>query len=50
MMCSLALLYGDDAAGDEAAEVGLFPLEHPPADMAFETDRKTIESLKAGRA
>ena len=50
MMSSLALLHGDDAAGDDAAEVGLFPLEHPPADMAFETDRKIIESLKAGRA
>lgn len=35
MIGSLALLYGDDAAGNDAAEVGLFPLEHPPADMAF---------------
>ena len=49
-MCSLALLYGDDAAGDDADEVGLFPLEYPPADTAFETDRQIIETLKAGRA
>ena len=49
MMCALTLLYGDDAAGDDAAEVGLFPLEHPPPDMAFETDCRIIESLKAGR-
>ncbi|MDE3000074.1 MAG: NUDIX domain-containing protein [Gemmatimonadota bacterium] len=39
---------GDLVAGDDAAEVGLFPLENPPADMAFETDRKIIDKLNAG--
>ncbi len=36
---------GDLIAGDDAAEVGLFPLEQPPADMAFEADRKIIGRL-----
>ena len=41
---------GDLAAGDDAAEVGLFPLEQPPLDMAFETDMQIIEQLKARRS
>ena len=41
---------GDLVAGDDAAEVGLFPLEHPPADMAYETDRQIIETLREGKA
>ena len=37
---------GHLAAGDDASEVQLFPLEEPPTDMAFEADRKIIERLK----
>ena len=33
---------GNLAAGDDASEVRLFPLEKPPTDMAFEADRKII--------
>ena len=36
---------GDLVAGDDAAEVGLFSLAQPPADMAFEADIKIIERL-----
>ena len=41
---------GNLVAGDDAAEVGLFPLEQPPADMAFEADRKIIGHLKTRRS
>ncbi len=34
---------GDLVAGDDAAEVGLFTLDEPPVDLAFEADRKIIE-------
>lgn len=37
---------GNLVAGDDAAEVQLFPLDEPPTDMAFEADRKIIERLK----
>ena len=37
---------GNLAAGDDASEVRLFPLEKPPTDMAFEADRKIIEQLR----
>ena len=36
---------GDLVAGDDAAQVELFPLGQPPAGMAFEADRKIIERL-----
>lgn len=38
---------GDLAAGDDAAEVGLFTLDEPPVDLAFEADRKIIEQLRS---
>ncbi len=41
---------GDLVAGDDAAEVELFPLGQPPADMAFEADRKIIGHLKTRRS
>ncbi len=37
---------GNLVAGDDAAEVQLFPLDEPPTDMAFEADREIIERLK----
>ncbi len=37
---------GNLVAGDDAAEVQLFPLDEPPTNMAFEADRKIIERLK----
>ena len=40
---------GDLVAGDDAAEVGLFLLDNPPADLAFEADRKIIEQLRSIR-
>ena len=36
---------GDLVAGDDAAQVELFPLGQLPAGMAFEADRKIIERL-----
>jgi|ABEF01.1.fsa_nt_gi ADP-ribose pyrophosphatase YjhB (NUDIX family) len=37
---------GNLVAGDDASEAGFFPLDRPPAEMAFEADRKIIEQLK----
>ena len=38
---------GNLAAGADASEVQLFPLEEPPTEMAFEADCEIIERLKA---
>ncbi len=37
---------GDLVAGDDAAEVRLFPLDEPPTEMAFEADLQIIERLR----
>jgi len=38
---------GNLVAGDDAAEAKFFPLDRPPAEMAFEADKKIIEQLKS---
>ena len=40
-------LYGNDAAGDNPAEDGLFARDKSQVDLAFEADRKIIDNLNA---
>ena len=40
---------GELAAGDEVQELAFFPLDAPPADLAFEGDRMVIDKLRQGR-
>ena len=47
LCCALAREKGGNlAAGDDASEVQLFPLDEPPTEMAFEADKKIIEKLR----
>lgn len=40
------VFYGNDAAGDNPAEDGLFARDKSPVDLAFEADREIIEQLR----
>ena len=39
---------GELTAGDEVQELAFFPLDTPPADLAFEADLLVIEELRRG--
>ena len=38
-------LGGNLVAGDDASEAQFYPLDRPPAEMAFQADKKIIEQL-----